>query len=72
MWVLRESNAEGFYYVPVTPSALGNSDLLQTLHRAAAVFFYPIWYIDHAVFGFPYWASAPLMTIDEHSSRNGP
>lgn len=64
MSIHRRYRAVGFYYVPVAPETLARSRLLGTLHQLLSELFYPIWYLDDALFGVGRWGSAPSLEMD--------
>ena len=72
MAVHRTVGAEGFYYVPVTPGALGRSKVLETVHVVLTYVFYPVWYIDHVAFDRSYPGCAPFMELAPPSEGQAP
>ncbi len=64
--IAREYNAEGFLYIPCPWEAYEDSRTLETLHYALVFFYYPIWLVDHHVFGGPYWSYIPMFRIGGH------
>lgn len=50
----RFSHGRGiFYYAPRHSSEIVNGYFLRTFHDCATTFYYPLWFVDHHVFGGP-------------------
>jgi hypothetical protein len=62
--IARQYNAEGFLYVPCSWEACDGSRTLETLHYSMVAFYFPVWSVDHYVFGGPHWSHIPMFHID--------
>ena len=61
--IARVYNAEGFLYVPCPWEAYEDIPALETLHYVLVCFYYPIWLVDHHVFGGSAWGNIPMWGI---------
>lgn len=61
------SGIRGFFYVPVHATKMDDVTL-ERLHAAGSIVFYPLWYVDHNVFGGPSVSAIPLFGLEATST----